>query len=400
MPIRIPAILALLVLAASTPAQAQFGGFLKDLRGAAEKLKEVQADPGTVAPAGPGGAPAAKVLGMPGGDGLLSAPQYCQKVAASPAVQEFVRQLRRAGQEKAIGDDAFMRLGRQSLDSAQGELTQWVTQQVRRRARDMVEEAQLLDRLEAVAASCALTHVDSDLFLFFAFNPVDKAVVDAQRDRVRNQARGALGYGGSDNIRGSRGPRDALFSSRWASVLAFLFEGGDAAAEKTAAGLGANFDAWYARRNADAQRAEVARSQEEARRRKEAAEQQAEADRQRAYAESPEGRLFASYKWYQLVDACQKISMLYVSGNEMSEARTKMKEIDSRLKPRVKSGDDIWAQAVKDNQNHGPLKIDLFTNLKLLRAGEALSECKDIKNQFILASQDVLGKDVPVKKNF
>jgi hypothetical protein len=98
------------------------------------------------------------------------------------------------------------------------------------------------------------------------------------------------------------------------------------------------------------------------------AEKEAQAQKRRAEAAafeaSPDGQLLYSYQHFQIVQLCHDIrkglAVQFVTNNEISDFKSKMKQIENKLKGSVKdkNTDRIWQAAEKNNRNFGSIELD------------------------------------------
>jgi hypothetical protein len=139
--------------------------------------------------------------------------------------------------------------------------------------------------------------------------------------------------------------------------------------------------------------------------------------RYNAYIGSPEGKLTYSYQRFQALQTCNEIrrgyAVQFINDEELSNAKAKIRAIESKLKPLLKDKDTnkLWAQATKRNQEFNPtegnsfgfdipLKLDLIATIISNNKGNwiaAKTDCDEMFNQFNIISSEILGQSAPMK---
>lgn len=387
-------LIALLLLSFLTAqsAHAQFGNLLKDLKGAADAIQKNVQDAQTNKD---GSSPITSL----GSTGVASADEYCKRFSNSPSIIALSQAMDSVGNPKLVAGASNQHT---FLDNSNGDLEKWV--------------AAKLDKLPGRAAKPPLT--DSQLFnpLIEIVNSCSKktnaVIVGATLDRfgeidTRFLLGGAitLDNGAGKIGRGNRNPREA-------TLLAFLFDGADEEIKKVSPNPVASFN--IAAESIKQNQKRIADNKAAA------AEKEAQASKRRAEAAafdaSPDGQLLYSYQHFQIVQLCHDIrkglAVQFVTSNEISDFKSKMKQIENKLKNSVKdkNTDRIWKEAEARNRNFGateiggqPVKgIDLIatiTNNNKSNWMTAKNDCDIQVEAFRGMIKDVLGNE-QMKKSF
>ena len=125
-----------------------------------------------------------------------------------------------------------------------------------------------------------------------------------------------------------------------------------------------------------------------------------------------------AYQYFQVIQVCQDIrrgnAVQFVNTVDFNTYRTKMREIETKLKPQLvnKDTDKIWAQAENRNRRFdltmglggdNPPTVDLLETIRSNNSGgrwmDAKQDCDVMVNRFRDHANDILGKE-PVRKNF
>jgi hypothetical protein len=440
-----------LLLASNQQAHAQFDKFMKDMKGAADVLQQVTPSAPNaptppsapiVQPAVPPSAPQGRApvaanqssATTPAGVSFDS-DAYCEKVQKNQLVIDFKNAVRKSQEQNIRPGDKLMDMGRQLLDNEKGDLVDWFDKKLRditpkpanngAYSSAYTAEPEILNKLYKMAEECAAKVAKTDKFLFFAFDPMNslerggKSGVDLQMEAFWN-GKGNLGYGGSDNLKRDSNPRRKPFkpfSSRWASLLAFAFDGGEEEVAITAGDLKGRFDSYFDAELQEKRVAQAKREQEEAAKKAEADKEAAAAAKRQAYDESPEGRLLHAYQYFQVVDVCHEIrkgyAVQFINDIEYPQLKTKMKSIEAKLKGSVpgKTTDQLWQQAEKENREYDvtrgmageyAVRVDLIDTIQTNNKTNwpaAKNDCDMISGWFRDVADEVLGKET-IKKNF
>jgi hypothetical protein len=392
--------IALLTIILQPSANAQFGNLmrdLKDLKGAIENIQQGTL-PGVQPPAE--NSNVSKESTPKSSDSVVSSEEYCNRFSNSPSVQALAKAMAPLGKEavKLSNRHTF-------LDNQNGDLEIWVASKLAslpgRNSRPPLTEAQLLNPLISIINSCAQKNTNSQIFL-----------VGAELDRFESLGSNFL-LGGSITVqsgptkvaRGNKNPREA-------TLLAFLFEGAEEEIKKispnpvTSFNVAADSLRQHQKALADRQAGEKQAEAQAAKRRAEAA----------AYEASPEGQLLYSYQHFQIVQHCHDmrkgLAVQFVNANEMSDYKSKMKQIEGKLKGALKDGntDRLWQLADKNNRNWGGTVIDgkligtmdyfeVLTNNNKANWVSAKGDCDIQSEAFRGMIKSVLGS-TPVKKSF
>lgn len=456
------------LLILSHQANAQFDKFMKDMKGAAEVLQQVSppSQPPQAVPTSPRTQPVPapsqpQVQQDPAASPSApitqpTSPQrrepraaqqptstmttgvsfdseaYCEKVQKNQLVIDFKNAVRKSQEQKIRPGDKLLEMGRRLLDNENGDLVIWFDKKLRdinskpgnsggyTGASASPAETDVLYKLYKMAEECAAKVAKTDTFLFFAFNPMNslqrggKSAVDEQMEAFLN-GKGSLGYGGSDNLQ--RKSQNKPFSARWASLLAFAFDGGEEQVAITAGDLKGRFDSHFDVELQQKLVAQQVREKEEAAKKAEADKQAAAEAKRQAYDESPEGRLLHAYQYFQVISVCHEIrngyAVKFINDTEYAQLKTKMKNIETKLKVGVpgKSTDQLWQEAEKENRAFDltrgmagdyAVRIDLLDTIESNNKSNwtaAKQDCDAISGWFRDIADEVLGKET-IKKNF
>jgi hypothetical protein len=325
----------------SSPTMAQFGNLMKDLKGAAEAIQKSVQEAQPSKDGNPLSLPSA-------GGGVLSSEEYCKRFTGSPSVQALSKAMATLGKDsvKLTNDHTY-------LDNQNGDLEKWVSAKLAtlpgRTARPPLTESQLFTPLIDIVNSCAQKNVNTDLFLVGARSDYtggadSKFLLGGSIPLVTRP--GKVGHGNRN--------------SREATILAFLFDGAEDEIKKISPNPTASFSAaadslkQHQKKLADNKAAEAEKEAQAQKRRAEAA----------AFEASPDGQLLYSYQHFQIVQLCHDIrkglAVQFVTNNEISDFKSKMKQIENKLKGSVKdkNTDRIWQAAEKNNRNFGSIELD------------------------------------------
>jgi hypothetical protein len=328
---------------------AQFGGLLKDLKelkgGVEELLKnDQQQQKKNVTQEPP-----------------VSNANYCQRVTNNKDVQGYAALMREAHNKKAtLSSDSLNRLASNKFDNPDRSLTKAVRDRLSKSmGNDHFAGMKYLSELNKIIGECAKSNVDIDLFYFFALNP--NRDIDSQREDMRKNG---LGYGGSAVAPRDRIDLDSKLSSYWASLYALNFDETEKlAGEISPPNLQALKSAITEEVASDIRHVESQKKRAEQEAAKAAADQK-KREEFAAFEASPEGQLLYSYQHFQIVQLCHDLrrglAIQFVTNNEISEFKTKMKQVESKLKGSLtgKNTDKIWQSAEGNNRNFGAVEID------------------------------------------
>jgi hypothetical protein len=389
---RLPYIL-LASLLFSGSVHAQFGNLLKDLKGAAEALQKTVQE-------GQSGAVAKSPEPVTNIVKAVDADEYCKRFTNNPSVIALSKAMDAVGNPKQVAGSSKQHT---FLDNANGDLEKWVASKLNelpgRSAKPRLNDSQLFNPLIEIVNSCAQK---TDVFL-----------VGASLDTFGRNIEPRFLLGGSITLdhapekiaRGNRNPREA-------TLLAFFFDGADEEIKKVSPNPVASFNLAVDSLKQNEKRIadnKTAAAQKEA----QAIKYQAEAA---AFRASPDGQLLYSYQHFQIVQVChdmrKELAIQFVTANEMSDFKTKIKQIENKLKGLVKdkNTDKIWKTAEENNRNWGSTEIDgkpvrgidyiaTITSNNKTNWISAKGDC-DIQTQaFRDMIKDVLGNE-PVRKTF
>lgn len=381
-------------------AHAQFGDLLKDLKGAVEQIQKGSL-PGVQPPSETSSN--TEKNASKGTGSVISSEEYCNRFNSSPSVQALSKAM--DSLMKETKDPAeVIRAQHSYLDNSNGDLEKWVAQKLASlpsRAtspRSKTVDPQVLNSIIAAINSCA---ANTDAFL-----------VGAQLDHT-GKADSKFILGGAitlDNrpgtvARDSKNPREA-------TLLAFFFDGADEEIRRISPNPTASFsvaaDSIRSHKSKVAQAKATEAAEEEA-----AKKRSAEAA---AYEASPEGQLLYSYQHFQIVQHCHEmrkgLALQFVNANEMADYKSKMKQIEVRLKGALKDGntDRLWQLAEKNNRSWGGMVFDgervgamdyfeVLTNNNKTNWVSAKSDCDIQAEAFRGMIKSALG-NAPVKKSF
>ena len=373
-------------------AHAQFGNLLKDLKGAADTIQKNVQDTQTNKDGG-------SQISSLGNSGVASADEYCKRFSNSPSVIALSKSMDSFGNPKLVAGASNQHT---FLDNSNGDLEKWVAARLDklpgRSARPPLNDSQLFNPLIEIVNSCSKK---TNTFLVGAtldrFGEIDSKFLSG----------GAITLdGGAGKIgRGNKNPREA-------TLLAFLFEGADEEIKKispnpvSSFNLAADSIRQNQKRMADNKAADAEKEVQASKRRAEAA----------AFDNSPDGQLLYSYQHFQIIQLCHDIrkglAVQFVTANEISDFKSKIKQIENKLKNSVKdkNTDRIWKEAEARNRNFGateiggqPVKgIDLIaaiTNNNKSNWIAAKSDCDGQTQVFRGMITEVLGNE-PMKKGF
>jgi hypothetical protein len=141
-----------------------------------------------------------------------------------------------------------------------------------------------------------------------------------------------------------------------------------------------------------------------------------ERERQAAYLETSDGQLISAYQKFQVIQTCYEIRkeslVKFISESEYSDSRSKMKNIEGKLKISLteKDTDKLWTTAEANNRKYDLLKgrgekpvyYDVIETIVVRNKDDwtrAKNECDDIFQDFRRQSLELLGKE-SLKKNF
>lgn len=386
-------LITIILLTLSIPAHAQFGNLLNNLKGAADAIQKSVQDG---QPSKDGNTPTASG----GTSGVADAEEYCKRFTNSPSVIALSQAMDSVGNPNLV-----IRYSNQHtyLDNANGDLEKWVASKLAslpsrdtRKGKDV--DPVILNSMIKAVNSCV---------------PKSKfSLVGASK---RSDTSNDIYYGIQTTISLENGPgRIARFDKnpREASLMAFFFDGAEEEIKKVSPNPTASFDT-AANKIKQEQKsladAKAAEAEKEARIRK----QNAEID---AFNASPDGQLLSSYRSFQIVQLCHDIrkglAVQFVTANEMSDFKSKMKQIENKLKGSVKdkNTDRIWKLAEERNRDFGSFQIDgnkvkgvdliaTITNNNKSNWIAAKNDCDAMTQNFRQMVTEVLGNE-PMKKSF
>jgi|LakMenEpi03Aug12_release.lakeMendotaPanAssembly.Ray.scaffolds.fasta_scaffold366882_1 hypothetical protein len=375
----------------SVTVYAQFGNLLKDLKGAAEALqKNVQE-----------GTPNKENTSPSTNNtiGVVSADEYCKRFSNNPSVVALSQAMDAVGNPKLVAGVSNQHT---FLDNANGDLEKWVASKLDklpgRSARPPLNDSQLFNPLIEIINSCAKK---TNVFLVGA---TANRFGDVETNFLLGGAI-TLDSGPGKIARGNKNPREA-------TLLAFLFDGADEEIKKVSPNPVASFNLaadsikQNQKRIADNKAAAAEKEAQASKRRAEAA----------AFNSSPDGQLLYSYQHFQIIQLCHDIrkglAVQFVTVNEFTDFKSKMKQIENKLKGSVKdkNTDRIWKAAEENNRNFGSIEIDgkpvkgidliaAITSNNKSNWMSAKNDCDIQVEAFRGMIKDVLGNE-QIKKSF
>ncbi len=385
-------LISTIFLTISIPAHAQFGNLLKDFKGTAEAIQK------SVQEGQPSKDGNPLSLPSPGG-GMLSSDEYCNRFSNSPSVLALSKAMVPVKDRVATLEPRHT-----FLDNSNGDLEKWVVSNITKAIQPVDKFTNPQVKLNSMIDSvnlCIKKNGNSDLALVSVYN--SSSIGSNNKNNIYTIYADTLKLGKLGN-HGSH-PREA-------TLLAFLFAGAEEEIKKISPDPTASFNAFadslkqHQKKLADNKAAEAEKEAQASKYRAEAA----------AFSASPDGQLLYSYQHFQIVQVCHDmrkgLAVQFVTANEMSDFKSKMKQIENKLKGSVKdkNTDRIWKAAEENNRNFGSIEIDgkQIKGIDLIAAitsnnksnwVSAKSDCDIQVEAFREMIKDVLGNE-QLKKSF
>jgi hypothetical protein len=210
---------------------------------------------------------------------------------------------------------------------------------------------------------------------------------------------------------------DQSMNSRQTLLFAYLFDGADEKIQTTFPKLVQIYESEVHQQERYQKDAQEQKAREKANAAIEAKRKQ-ELDKQSAieaaFLATSDGQLTSTYQAFQVIQTCYEIrkefAVKFVSENEYSDFRSRMKSIESKLKNSLteKNTDKLWAMAERRNRKYdasagyGVVYLDLIERIKTKSKTNwtaAKEDCDSMIMVFRTQSNELLGKE-SLKKNF
>lgn len=401
------------------PVQAQTNDFLQGLKAFKGIVERAQKDQNPTPTENTGAVASGGQRGYP-----TNAVEYCEVIKNSPLVKEYVSALAKAVGKNAlkINDDvdsfAYMR-----LDNQDGLLQQWVLRSKSPTGESGKTATTNFGRnVVEWASQCAAENNSNDLFLFFVeglSNPdklkqlrekarIAYAAVNStsQKTRLDENGKPVVQVVNNKRLDFDLGYENSRYNvdtyTMWVTLSAFALPNGLAALESTgknnAKQLSDMVDQTliaHEQRNGKALAEQKEKDKIEVQRVAAENKEKAEAA---AAKNSPNKLLFDAYEAFQIVQACfdarKGYAAVYVNDVELTDAKEKMRKIESALKPKLTgmTSDQLWAKAAAENDR-------VFKGFGSAKFENANGMCSIFKNSLRSTAEKVLINEVP-KRTF
>lgn len=328
---------------------------------------------------------------------VSNAEQYCERLKSNQLITDFSNAIAEAKKVSVHSVDIGPH-----LDTRDRLLTQWVELQLQPPEKQIAIPSKVYQWVNQCAYQLRGTN-----YSFMFTNDIrhfDQEIERYEKAAGKQNAQRAIDANGQiiQNKPLSlptlvNGQREMATDSKWAALYAVALPNGLEVMQKLSAARPAEIIKATNERKLELEDIQLAEEKEL--KAKEVKQKQEQAIAQAKYEQSktPDARLLNAYSTFQTIEKCVKVregyELIYFTANEYQDAKTRIKKIEAKLKPSLKSTtDQLWQQASRRNAE-SPQYIHL--ELTSFELGQQICTSSHTSLRFI--TDELFGQELPTK---